>query len=694
MLVAVLGGSLVARQQALGRSLAALPASERDSGSTGSGCRSTAALPAGGRARAQALATLGGGRASPDDLLPRAPRGRGAGRDRGGRRSGPGGAARSGRLPRTCTAAACEVLQIGGGGDGCCLEGRRAPPPRRDRRPPRSGAVRLLAADGGRREAGRPCCSAPSVDALDRLAVAEPFFRVYRGSRHSPASGCAHVADRSHPGGGVACPDGALRRRPGVSPQRPRPGSARRGLTGRRRSAAARPGRRGDQRAAARVRDHRRDRAPARAGGERRRLLARGARRWQAGLARGAEIGSMTLAGAVAGVAGGRRASCRRSPGAAGLPVAGDPGHTLFSGWTVVLLARRLARATLRARGGRPWPGTDESGRRRIHRSTSPRSAPRRRSPQPSAAAPSTRSSTSSGSTALLLVLPALVCFVAAVVLARLLGPAMRRGRAATRATGRCRSASRCSRSRALRCAPWSAARSSRSRSGSRSSPPGIAPHWLQGRRRPGRVRGSPRLHAHRGIPARPAARRGAAGPVRAAPRRGARVSRRARRRDHAGARVGGSLAHRARSSGRRRRAAAVALRLLLAVTPATIAARLAPAGEPRAAGVPCRPGRRASPSPARLRGAGLVAGLVLGGGDGRTEVLPLGRLRPGANVSPPACPAARTCACSGSSSHCPRASSSSSPTTTPRARSRRPRPGCCGSDRCAPPPARAGVAR
>src|SRR5581483_5837673 len=130
--------------------------------------------------------------------------------------------------------------------------------------------------------------------------------------------------------------------------------------------------------------------------GERRRLLVRGARRWQVALLSGAEVGAMTLAGAVAGLLAGA-AAVAAIAGAAGVGAWAIVAHTLLAARTVAALA---AAATVAVGVGR------------------------------GALDPST---VSSGDAVLFLILPALVCFVVALVLARLLAPAMRLAERLTR---------------------------------------------------------------------------------------------------------------------------------------------------------------------------------------------------------------------------------------------------------------------
>src|SRR5581483_2817474 len=179
-LVAVLGGSLVARQQALGRSLAALPASERGFRIDRFGLTLDARSYRQAERRARrALAALGGGAtrrvvvfrelrvqdqlvqlAAVDDLAAAV-------------------RLRSGRLPGPCTSAGCELLQIGGGGTATLSEG--------DLRLRRVGIAGLrdpalfgdvLAATGSG-SSHATLLLARDVAALQRLPALQTFYRVY-----------------------------------------------------------------------------------------------------------------------------------------------------------------------------------------------------------------------------------------------------------------------------------------------------------------------------------------------------------------------------------------------------------------------------------------------------------------------------------------------------------------------------------
>src|SRR5581483_8085155 len=164
---------------------------------------------------------------------------------------------------------------------------------------------------------------------------------------------------------------------------------------------------------------------------ERRRLLARGARRWQSWLTLGAEVGAMTLAGALVGVGAGA-AVVAAIAAAAGQPAGAILAHSLLAPWTVAALLAGAAAATL-VLAATTFTRDGEAGRRRVQlvdvaavgAAVTLAVGLGRGALDPE--------HVTSGNTVLLLVLPALVCFVAAVVLARLLGPAMRVGERLTR---------------------------------------------------------------------------------------------------------------------------------------------------------------------------------------------------------------------------------------------------------------------
>ena len=168
---------------------------------------------------------------------------------------------------------------------------------------------------------------------------------------------------------------------------------------------------------------------------ERRRLLARGARRWQAWLALTAEVGAMTLAGALLGVAAGS-AVVAVIAGAAGQSAWAILVHSLLTAWTLSALLGAVVGVTL-VLAGVTLTRDDETGRRRIQlldvaalgAAVAIAVGLSRGALDPE--------SVSGGSTVLLLILPALVCFVVAVVLARHPRAGDARGGARDRAAAR-----------------------------------------------------------------------------------------------------------------------------------------------------------------------------------------------------------------------------------------------------------------
>ena len=261
---------------------------------------------------------------------------------------------RSGRLPRTCTPSRCEVLQIGTNGQAQFHEGvvkldRVGIAELRD--PNMFGYVSAAASSPTAPPAlvlgpGIVGARAPSVAAavLSRLLVALPL------ARRQPA----HLGHQADARGGVAGAERPVRGRLGVPAEQPR-----------RRSCSTRAG-------AARS-------PPAGSmlvggetsalllgfaiiaaiglrrglGAERRRLLARGARRWQAWLTLAAEVGAMTLAGALLGIAAGS-AVVAAIAGAASQPA----GAILGAHPPVGLDARRAGRRRDRRH---PRPGGDHA---------------------------------------------------------------------------------------------------------------------------------------------------------------------------------------------------------------------------------------------------------------------------------------------------------------------------------------------
>jgi hypothetical protein len=431
MLVAVLGGSLVARQQALTRAVAALPESARGFRVDWFG------LPLGqeeyrreDRVVRDALATLSTG-ATRRVVFFRALRVQGelveiAAVDDLSRIV----RLRSGRLPRTCTEAGCEVLQIGSVGAARLTEGdvrlrRVGIADLRD--PALLGYISDATGGGGVRPT---LVLGPSVDALQRLDALSPFYRVYSWlsslrtdrlrtweiERILAAESRAQAAlDAADPAFRLSSPDDALRdaaRRGEIAAQRLV-------LIGGETSAlllgfaiiAAIGLRRG-------------------LASERRRLFARGARRWQVALAAAAEIGTMTLAGALAGSVAGA-AVVAAIADAAGFSARAVLEHTLLDGSTIAALASAWLGSTL-VLALASLTREDPDGRRvrlvdvaAIGAATTIAVSVGRGALDPE--------SVSSGSRALLLVLPALICFVVAVALARLLPPAMRVAERVTR---------------------------------------------------------------------------------------------------------------------------------------------------------------------------------------------------------------------------------------------------------------------
>jgi putative ABC transport system permease protein len=424
MLVSVLGGSLVARQQALARALGGLPATERGFrvDRFGPPLDGPAYAQADRRAR-RAMAELGGGAtrrvilvrelrvqgelielAAVDDLA-QAVR------------------LRSGRLPRSCLSSGCEVLQLGGGG-----APRLAQAGLRLRRvgiaqlrdPALFGDV--SAATGG--GASPPTLLlAPSVGALQRLEALALFYRVYSWvsplrvdrlhtwdvRRILAAESRAQSALAADAAFRLSGPDAALL----DASSRGRIAAERLVLVGGETSAlllgfaiiAAIGLRRG-------------------LASERRRLRARGARRWQVTLAPGAEIGAMTLAGGLAGLAIGAAVTSAIAD-AAGLPVGQILAHALLAGVTLAALAGAWVVTTLLLVAATFSSDDGEGGRRRVRLVDVAAVGAAAAIAVGLSRGALDPQSVSSGST-VLLVLPVLVCFVAAVVFGRLLGPAMR----------------------------------------------------------------------------------------------------------------------------------------------------------------------------------------------------------------------------------------------------------------------------
>ncbi|HZO96616.1 MAG TPA: FtsX-like permease family protein [Gaiellaceae bacterium] len=429
-LVTVLGGSLVARQQALARSLAAVPESERvfrlDRFGLPLDARSYRRTDR--RAR-RALAALGGGETRREIVF----RELRVGGELVQLAAVDGLASavrlRSGRLPRRCASSGCELLQVGADGAAALDEG--------DLHLRRVGTAELrdpallgdlAAATGSRR---RPTLLlAASVAALQRLPAAAPYYRVYSwvsplrvdGLRTWEIGRVLHDESRAQAALEV---DSAFRL---SGPDQPLLDARSRGriaadrlvLVGGETSAlllgfavvAAIGLRRG-------------------LAGERRRLLVRGARRWQVALLSGAEVGAMTLAGAVAGLLAGA-AAVAAIAGAAGVGAWAIVAHTLLAARTVAALAGAwLATTAVLALATHAREHGDGGRRIRVADVAALGAAATvavgvgRGALDPS--------TVSSGDAVLFLILPALVCFVVALVLARLLAPAMRLAERLTR---------------------------------------------------------------------------------------------------------------------------------------------------------------------------------------------------------------------------------------------------------------------
>jgi len=429
MLVSVLGGSLVARQQALGRALSQLPESSRGFRIDLFGLPLTGPYHQDDVTVRRVLATLSPG--SPRrviffrqlhvqgeaveiaavDRLAQIVR------------------LRSGRLPRTCTVARCEVLQIGSGGRAQLDEGgiRLARVGVADLRDPALfGYVSAAIGDSGPK-----LMLGPSLPALQNLPTLTPFYRVYSWlsplqadrlrtwdlgpilDSESRAQAALYAAD---PAFRLSSPDDELL----AADQSGEVAANRLVIVGGEASAlllgfaviAAIGLRRG-------------------LASERRRLLARGARRWQLVLALVGEIGSLTLAGAIAGVAVGAVITAAIAD-AAGLSAGAVLQHGLAEGWTLPVLAGAWL-ATTAVLALTTLTTDDVSGRRRIRLADVAAVGAAAAVAVGLSRGDLDPSSVASGNTTLLLVLPILVCFVAAVVLARLLAPAMRLAERLTR---------------------------------------------------------------------------------------------------------------------------------------------------------------------------------------------------------------------------------------------------------------------
>ena len=426
MLASVLGAGLVARQQALGRSLAEVPSAARAFQVDRFGVLDQADFERDDAHARRALAALGPGPirrlvffrelrvqgelvalAAVDDLARAV-------------------SLRSGRLPRACTTARCELVQIGGGGsdrlDEAGLHLRRVgiaslhDPALEASLSNSSGATLLVA---------------PSVAALQRLPALSLFYRIYswvtplRASRVRTWDIGRILAAESRAQQTLEAADGNFRL---SGPDSDLLDASRRGRIAVKRLALI-----GGETSALLLGFAAIAAIGLRRGiaSERRRLWARGARRWQIWLALGGEIGAMTLAGALLGLALGAVVVAAVAH-AAGFAAGAIIEHSLLNGTVVAALAVGWLVVTLLV--GLTTARED-------------REAPRRRIGMVDVAAVGAAvtiavalsrgalnpESVASGNTVLLLILPGLVCFVAAVVLARLLAPAMRAAERLTR---------------------------------------------------------------------------------------------------------------------------------------------------------------------------------------------------------------------------------------------------------------------
>ena len=430
MLVAVLGGSLVARQQSLERALRTLPESERGFrvDRFGSPLEDPAYRAVDRRAR-RALSALAGGETrrvivfrelriqgerveigAADDLAELL-------------------ALRSGRLPQACTARECEVVQVGSGGSVRLAEGGV--------RLRRVGIARLRdAALFGDVSAAAAGASEPpklllarDLRALQELPALRPFYRVYswvsaldvdrlhtwdigdvlRDESRTQAILAADSAFR------LSGPDTALL----DAQSRGQTAERRLLLVGGGTSAlllgfavlAAMGLRRGLR-------------------SERRRLFTRGAKRWQVALASIAEIAAVTAAGAMLGILCGVLVVAGIAR-AADLPAGAGVRHAVFAGTTLLALLVAWSATTLVLVLAAVAP--DRNDGRRVRLVDVAAAAAAVTAGVAIARGALDPDSSSSGDALLLLALPTLVSFVAAVLLARVLPPAMRAAERATR---------------------------------------------------------------------------------------------------------------------------------------------------------------------------------------------------------------------------------------------------------------------
>ena len=167
---------------------------------------------------------------------------------------------------------------------------------------------------------------------------------------------------------------------------------------------------------------------------EARRLSQRGARRWQLWLALATEVASMTSTGALAGL-GLALVAVLALARAAGLPVGAVLGHSLITPLAVSLVAGVWLASTLLIVVTHASPARPPTRRLRLVDIAALGAAVAALIGLTSANASAQTLSSSTSDRVLFALLPGLICFAAAVVAGRLLGPVMRLGERAARRT-------------------------------------------------------------------------------------------------------------------------------------------------------------------------------------------------------------------------------------------------------------------
>lgn len=432
MVVAVVGGTLVAREQALARALATLPESERGFRVDRFGLPlDQGAYETVDKQARRSLVALGGARTR-RVIVFRELRVQGERVEIGAVDDLPEVVAlRSGRLPRSCNENVCEVIQIGTGGRVRLHEGAvslRRVGIARLHDPALFGEV--SAATGGGATPPK-LLLARDVQALQQLESLGSFYRVYSWvspvrvdglhtwdvgrllAKESRAQ-AALAADSAFRLGG---PDAALldaQDRGDITANRLL-------LIGGETSALLL----GFALIAA---------LGLRAGlsNERRRLLARGARRWQTTLVTCSEVAALTIAGVLVGVGVGVVVASGIAQ-EAGLPASSAVSHAVATKTTLAALAGAWLTTTCLLVLATAMPAASNSRRVRLLDVAAVGAvavvavALSRGALDPVSA--------SSGDTVLFLTLPALVSFVVAVALARLVAPAMRASERLTRSS-------------------------------------------------------------------------------------------------------------------------------------------------------------------------------------------------------------------------------------------------------------------